>query len=61
MQTISNLKLITHGLFSRFGNTANVDPVRNPYLGAEDQNIYYYKGLFPQALRHFSAGVNITF
>lgn len=61
LNNLSNQKYSTHGWFSRFGSSVSMDPETNPYLGVENKNVYYYKGLFPQALRHFSAGVNITF
>ncbi|MBK6353054.1 MAG: TonB-dependent receptor [Saprospiraceae bacterium] len=61
VNNLTNQRYTSHGWFSRFGSTTSLDPNTDPYLGTEDQNIYYYKGLFPQALRHFSLGINLTF
>ncbi|MCC6753839.1 MAG: TonB-dependent receptor [Saprospiraceae bacterium] len=51
----------SHGWISRFGADYTVDITSDPYLGRESSGLYHYKALYPQALRHWSAGLRLNF
>lgn len=52
-----NEKYSTHGWLSRF--TSDTSPEPDPYIGAGSNGSYFYKGLYPQALRHYSFGITV--
>lgn len=54
-------KYSSHGWISRERHRAPMDLMSSPYLGQESNEIYYYKGLYPQALRHFNVGLSLNF
>ncbi|MBK8955862.1 MAG: TonB-dependent receptor [Saprospiraceae bacterium] len=51
----------SHGWISRLGYEGELDLNSSPYLGKEGDQVYYYKGLYPQALRHFRCGLKLKF
>jgi iron complex outermembrane receptor protein len=62
--TIYNLlneKYASYGWISKFNSPDFVNLASDPYLSTDSKDHYYYKGLFPQALRHVSLGVSINF
>jgi iron complex outermembrane receptor protein len=62
--TIYNLldaKYISHGWISKFNSEYSFDLNSDPYLASDTKDHYYYKGLFPQALRHLSLGISFDF
>jgi len=54
---IWNEKYSTHGWLSRF--TSDTSPEPDPYIGDGTRGIYFYKGLYPQALRHYTFGIKV--
>ena len=55
-------KYSSHGWISKFKSTENVDTTLDPYLGFNSKGVFnYYKGIFPQALRHFNIGISLNF
>ncbi|MBK9272568.1 MAG: TonB-dependent receptor plug domain-containing protein [Saprospiraceae bacterium] len=48
-------KYSTHGWFSRFTSDEQASP--DPYLGSGTNGTLFYKGLYPQALRHYTIGI----
>jgi iron complex outermembrane receptor protein len=58
---LNNEKYSSHGWISRERHEEPIDLSSSPYLGQESKAIYFYKGLYPQALRHFNIGVSLKF
>ncbi len=61
---ISNLfdeKYASHGWYSSYDIVGTYELGSNPYEGKNEQNNYFSKGLFPQAIRNFSIGLNFLF
>ncbi|MGB4969880.1 MAG: TonB-dependent receptor [Saprospiraceae bacterium] len=54
-----NENYFSHGWISRFSTDQNINLLDDPYLGKENENTFYYKGLYPQALRHVSLGITL--
>lgn len=52
----------SHGwISSRFHSDQPIDLSSDPYLAQESNQIYYYKAVYPQALRHVSLGLQFEF
>ncbi len=58
---LSNERYSSHGWISSFRSDTAIDIQTDPYLGTSATNQYFYKALYPQALRHFSLGINFKF
>ncbi len=52
-------KTSSHGWISRFKHQSDLDVLADPYLGKADDGYYFYKGVYPQALQHLSAGLRL--
>jgi len=50
----------SHGWILRFVSDLPLEP-GDPYLGVGSEETRFYKGLYPQAPRHFTAGITIGF
>lgn len=50
----------THGWIQRFVSDLPLDS-GDPYLGAGTEGTGFYKGLYPQAPRHYTAGISVEF
>ncbi len=59
VHNILGAKTNSHGWISRLKHENQLDLASDPYLGRAEDGVYYYKGLYPQALHHFSAGFRL--
>ncbi|MEP7195462.1 MAG: TonB-dependent receptor [Saprospiraceae bacterium] len=61
INNVLNQRYSSHGWFSSFKQIGLVEPSSDPYLGAGSNGFQYYKGLYPQALRYLSFGLDLVF
>lgn len=62
MYNVLDNEYASHGwISSRFHSDLPINLSLDPYLAQESDQIYYYKAVYPQALRHFSLGLQFEF
>jgi len=61
IQNLFNQEYASHGWISRIGYKGTLNLSDDPYTGKEEAPFYHYKALYPQALRHITAGVRMYF
>ncbi len=62
LYNVFNAKYVSHGwISSRFHAEQAIDLSADPYLAKDTDSNYFYKGIYPQALRHFCLGLQFEF
>lgn len=61
ISNLANTRFSTHGWSTRFKSTELINVGSDPYLSSTSSDYNAYKGVFPQALRHWNLGISIQF
>lgn len=61
INNVLNEKYSSHGWYVPYSFTGIHEPGENPYEGVESSGTLFSKGLYPQALRHYSLGIDFEF
>lgn len=61
ISNLANTRFSTHGWSTRFKSTELINVGSDPYLSSTSSEYNAYKGVFPQALRHWNLGISIQF